>query len=58
MYGVGAKNYEDAAFVNISDNLDLPIHEGSRLLSRNSNSLYVLSSDDVTLLDCSPASVD
>ena len=58
MYDIGSDSFEDVAFVNISDNLGLSIRESTRICVKTLDTLYVVSHDNVTLLNCSPSSVD
>ncbi len=58
MYDIDGVSFEDVALVNISDNLDLYINEGTKICLRSYDSLYVVVQDHVTLLDCSQTAVD
>ena len=58
VYDINASTYDDVAFVNISDNINLFIGDDARICPKSTSSLYVISRTNVTLLDCSPSSVD
>lgn len=58
VYGFESGNTDDVSFVNISENLDISVHENSQVSLRSHDSLFLISPDNITMLDCSPSAVD
>ena len=59
MYDINLEASDETVFVNISDNLDMNIHEGMMICPGGSrNSLFIVSPDNVTQLNCSPSAID
>ena len=59
MYNINLETSDETVFVNISDNLDMNIHESMMICPGGSrNSLFIVSPDNVTQLNCSPSAID
>lgn len=56
--GFGSASRENVQFLNMSDNLDLNITNNTYLTLIDKESLFLLSPDDVVLLNCSQLSTE